>query len=46
MEHGVLKSEKVDQDDCCAAQAFSYKKINVFSVAAQFHVLISAAMST
>ena len=46
MKHGVPKPEKVNQDDCCSAQAFSHKKINDFSVAAQFQVLISAAMST
>ena len=34
MEHGVLKPEKVNQGDCCAARAFSYKKINDLPVAA------------
>ena len=43
VEHGVLVSEESIQGDCCAAQAFSSKKINDFSVAAQFHVLIPAA---
>ena len=46
MEHNVLKPEKVNQGDCCAAQTSSYKKLIDFSVAAQLHVLISVAMPT
>ena len=46
-ELGVLEPEEVKQgNNCCAAQDFSYNKSNDFSIAAQFHVLITAAMST
>ena len=37
--------EAFKQGNCCAAQAFNYNIIHDFSVAAQFHVLIPAAMS-
>ena len=45
MEHGVVESE-MKKGDCCASQAFSHKKINDVSVAAQFLVLIPVIMPT
>ena len=38
--------EAFKQGNCCAAQVFNYNKINDFSVAAQFCILILAVMST
>ena len=46
MEHGVVESDEIKKGDCCAPQDFSYMKINDFSVAAQFLVLIPVPMST